>query len=121
MLPLARRSATIAGIANRLRELSPLAAAKVMASSCPFWSGIAAHHAGAQLERPLAANVEHNNCCRQQQYSPEAREALQEEAMAGNSQMPRTAKSRVKPRPHSGRKQPRNGAQNDVMSDEIAL
>ena len=38
MLPSARRSATIAGVANRFRELSPLAAARVMVSSCPGWS-----------------------------------------------------------------------------------
>src|SRR6266704_2070450 len=77
MLPSARRSATIAGVANRLRELSPLAAARVMISSCPGWCGIAVRHAGVQLEGPLAPNVEHNNCCRQQQSSPKAREALE--------------------------------------------
>jgi len=42
--------------------------------------------------------------------------------MAGNSQMPRTAKSRAKARPRSGRTQRRNGgAPGDVMNDEIAL
>ena len=42
--------------------------------------------------------------------------------MAGNSDMPRTAKSRAGARPHSGRKQAGNGgAQRDVMADEIAL
>ena len=42
--------------------------------------------------------------------------------MAGNSQMPRTAKSRAGARPRSGRAQGRNGgAQSDVMDDEIAL
>jgi hypothetical protein len=48
-----------------------------MASSCPGWFGIAVHHAGVQHGGLLAANVEHNNCCRQQQYSLEACEALQ--------------------------------------------
>ena len=42
--------------------------------------------------------------------------------MAGNSQMPRTAKSRAGARPRSGRTQGRNGsAPSDVMHDEIAL
>jgi hypothetical protein len=44
-----------------------------MASSCPDYFGIAAHHAGLQLEGLLPSNVEHNNCCRQQQSFPEAR------------------------------------------------
>src|SRR5207248_8423812 len=122
MLPSARRSATIAGGANRLRELSPLAAARVMVSSCPGGSGIAALHAGLQLNGPLASNVEHNNCCRQQQSSPEVHEAIEGEAMAGNSDMPRTAKSRAGARPASDRKQAGNGsADSDVMADEIAL
>jgi DNA-binding MarR family transcriptional regulator len=42
--------------------------------------------------------------------------------MAGNSQMPRTAKSRAGAQPRSGRKQAGNGgAQSDVLDDEIAL
>src|SRR2546422_918470 len=42
--------------------------------------------------------------------------------MAGNSHMPRTAKSRADARPRSGRKQAGNGsAQNGVMDDEIGL
>ena len=42
--------------------------------------------------------------------------------MAGNSQMPRAAKSRAKARPRSGRTQRRTGgAPGDVMNDEIAL
>ena len=42
--------------------------------------------------------------------------------MAGNSQMPRTAKSRAGLQPRSGRKQAGNGsAQSGVMDDEIAL
>jgi hypothetical protein len=42
--------------------------------------------------------------------------------MAGNSQTPRTAKSRVKAQPRSGRTRRRNGgAPGDVMNDEIAL
>jgi DNA-binding MarR family transcriptional regulator len=44
------------------------------------------------------------------------------EAMAGNSQTPRTAKSRAKAQPRSGRTRRRNGgAPGDVMNDEIAL
>ena len=42
--------------------------------------------------------------------------------MAGNSQMPRTAKSRASARPRAGRTQGRNGStQSGVMDDEIAL
>ena len=42
--------------------------------------------------------------------------------MAGNSQMPRTAKSRAGARPRPGRKRAGNGgAQSDVLDDEIAL
>src|SRR5437870_12233352 len=42
--------------------------------------------------------------------------------MAGNSHMPRTAKSRADARPRSGRKQAGNAsAQNGVMDDEIGL
>ena len=42
--------------------------------------------------------------------------------MAGNSDMPRTAKSRAGARSRSGRKQAGNGsAHSDVMADEIAL
>ena len=42
--------------------------------------------------------------------------------MAGNSQMPRTAKSRATARPRSGRKQAGNGgSQSGVMDDAIAL
>ena len=42
--------------------------------------------------------------------------------MAGNSDMPRTAKSRAGARPASDRKQAGNGsAHSDVMADEIAL
>ena len=42
--------------------------------------------------------------------------------MAGNSQMPRTVKSRAGAEPRSARAQGRNGgAQSDVMDDAIAL
>src|SRR5215213_8449216 len=42
--------------------------------------------------------------------------------MAGNSQMPRTAKTRAGARPRPGRKQAGNGGtQSDVMDDAIAL
>jgi DNA-binding MarR family transcriptional regulator len=93
-----------------------------MVSSCPDRFRVAARHAGLQLEGLLASNVEHNNCCRQQQSSLGVREALEGEAMAGNSQMPRTAKSRASGQPCSGRKQAGNGGtQSDVMDDAIAL
>jgi hypothetical protein len=39
--------------------------------------GNAVRHAGLQLGRLLAPNVEHNNCCRQQQSSPQNADALE--------------------------------------------
>jgi DNA-binding MarR family transcriptional regulator len=93
-----------------------------MASSSPGWFGIAAHHAGVQLEGPLAPMLSTTIVVVNNNIPMRGAKRYKEEAMAGNSQMPRTAKSRAKTRPPSGRTPRRNGgAPSDVMNDVIAL
>jgi DNA-binding MarR family transcriptional regulator len=67
----------------------------------------------------LAANVEHNNCCRQQQSSHSGAAALEGKTMAGNAKVSRAGQTRSSARPARGPKQAGNGS--NGLDDEIGL
>jgi DNA-binding MarR family transcriptional regulator len=92
----------------------------VMVSSCRLVRRLPGVTPAPQLgRRLLAANVEHNNCCRQQQTSHRNADALERETMTGSAQVSRAGRSRTRARPPRGRKQAADGGAN--LDDEIGL